>query len=72
MSDHAMRLEKMLADRISERRAVMLGYAESADPVMLVEKVVAFQLQIEAIERAIEHEKRLDPPAADPRLMIVG
>lgn len=61
-NEHARRLEKIRDDRIAERRAVAAGYAESPDPVRTAEKLVAFQLQIEALQRAIEHERGLREP----------
>jgi hypothetical protein len=58
-TDQLPALKKMRGDRTMERRAMVLAYREAANPVEVVEKIVACQAQIDAIDQAIADEKRL-------------
>jgi hypothetical protein len=52
-------LKRMRGDRTMERRAVVLQYRAASNPIEVVEKIVAFQAQIYAIDQAIADEERL-------------
>lgn len=56
-NEHLDRLTKMREQQMEERRTVALGYDDSNDPVA-IEKVVAHQNIIDALDRAIECEKK--------------
>lgn len=58
---HIEALEKILKDRIAERRVMAAGYPEAEDPLAVVAKIAATQLEIEALERAIAHEQTFLP-----------
>ena len=42
-----------------ERRVLVTEYREFTNPIEVVEKIVAYQAQIDAIDRAIADEERL-------------
>lgn len=52
-------LKKIRGDRTMERRVLVTEYRESTNPIEVVEKIVAYQAQIDAIDRAIADEERL-------------
>ena len=49
-----------------ERRLLVIEYREATNPIAVVEKIVACQAQIDAIDRAIADEQRLRFPAFWP------
>ncbi len=52
-------LKRIRGDRTRERRVLVIQYREATDPIAVVEKIVAHQVQIEAIDRAIADEEQL-------------
>jgi hypothetical protein len=52
-------LKRIRGARTMERRVLVLEYREATNPIAVVEKIVAHQAQIDAIDRAIADEKRL-------------
>jgi hypothetical protein len=59
-SEHVARLRKIRNDRCAERRAMALQYRDAEDPIALVEKIVRHQEQIDALDRAIADEQRIE------------
>jgi hypothetical protein len=59
-SDHVSRLSKIRNDRCSERRALAMQYREAEDPLEIVEKIAFLQEQIDALDRAIADEQRIE------------
>lgn len=55
---HINALQKILNDRIGERQAIAASYPEAEDAPAVAAKVASTQLEIEALQRAIEHEKQ--------------
>jgi hypothetical protein len=58
--EHIQRLQKIRDSRVSERRAAALNFPDEGIPA--IDALVAIQLQIDALDRAIEDERRLIPP----------
>jgi hypothetical protein len=52
-------LRRIRGDRTLERRVLVLEYREATNPVEVVQKIVAHQTQIDAIDRAIADEEQL-------------
>jgi hypothetical protein len=52
-------LKRIRGDRTMERRVLVIEYREATNPIEVVEKIVAHQAQIDAIDRAIADEERL-------------
>jgi hypothetical protein len=52
-------LKRIRGDRTMERRVLVIEYREATNPIEVVEKIVAYQAQIDAIDRAIADEERL-------------
>ena len=62
-NDHVVHLRRIADDRRSERRVLAAAYQAASNPIITLDKLVTIQLQIEAIERAIQDEEDIGASA---------
>jgi hypothetical protein len=59
-NDHVSRLNKIRNDRCAERRALAMQYREAKHPLEIAEQIAILQEQIDALDRAIADEQRIE------------
>jgi hypothetical protein len=69
-NEHVARLNKIRNDRCSERRALAMQYRDAQEPLEIVERITLLQEAIDALDRAIADEQRIEENRSNKRETI--